>query len=264
MSLRIRLWPTFFTLLGLAILISLGTWQLNRYLDARSFEAERDARLDDYVVAVDSLDEFRSTELDFRRVRIEGQWDRDRLFLIRHRVYQGDPGYWVVTALRPPTIDDGPALLVNRGWIHRQDGLPEAQRILEALDDGVHTVTGLVHPLDHVVADDDFRDAYPTSSDRLPQGVVEMDTYDLTAIYDSLPYDAVERPVILTESSDSWERELPVASHEHITQPYLTADTHFGYMLTWYLLALALIAIWIAHAAGVLHSESYDDSPPDV
>ncbi len=259
MSFRIRLWPTFFTVLGLAILISLGSWQLSRYLDASAFEEERDARIDDSVLSVDSSQRLADTEFDFRRIKIDGSWDRERLFLIRHRVYDGDPGYWIVTALRADSDAgaDEPALLVNRGWIHREDGPPEAERILEELHDGTDTVTGLLHPLDEVVTDEGFRDAY--TGDETPTEVVELDTYDVTAIQDSLPYKTVDRPVIITESAKSWDRELPVASHDHITQPYLTAETHFGYMLTWYLLALALIAIWLAHAFGVLRSRAYDE-----
>lgn len=257
MSLRIRLWPTFFTLLGLAILISLGSWQLSRYLDARTFETQRDAKMDEAVVTIDSASELLDEQLDYRRVDIEGRWDQQRLFLIRHRVHDGDPGYWVVTALRPPAGQDGPALLVNRGWIHREDGLPEAKRIIDDLDDGTVTAAGLLHRLGEVVADDDFR--HRLHSDDSPTGVVELDTYDVTALYRALPYETLHRPVVLTEHADSWDREVPLASDEHITQPYLTAETHFGYMLTWYLLAVALIAIWFAHATGALHSRAYDD-----
>ena len=260
MSFRIHLWPTFFCVIGLLILGSLGTWQLTSYLDAADFEEQRDARIDDAITDVDAPSEVSQGDYDFRRIQVTGRFSSDRLFLIKHRVHDGHPGYWIV---RPLELSgdggDTAALAVNLGWVPIEDGRQLAESMLDDTDAGeTATIAGLLHLVDDVVADDAFRERLETDDDI--QGVVELETYDIDAINDTAGAQSPGRPLVLTRSPDDTDDDLPVASYDHITDPYLTAETHFGYMLTWYLLALALIAIWVTHGLGHLTSRSYDDT----
>ena len=50
----------------------------------------------------------------FTRVRVAGQFDASRQFLLDNISHEGQPGYQVLTVLR---LADGSALLVNRGWL---------------------------------------------------------------------------------------------------------------------------------------------------
>ena len=263
MSLRVQLWPTLFSILGLAILIALGTWQLNRYLDARQFEEEQQQRMDEPIaeLSTDDLGQFGDGDFDFRRVTVEGTFDERRIYLINHRVYDGEPGYWVV---RPLFVDvagaDEPKTLpVNQGWLHREDGYDAAEALLADTPEDAVEVTGLVHRLDEVIADDEFRELY--AHPRVPSGigVHVLDTYDVNAIGGLSPKPRLAQDRVLVESPDHADPGGPQASYDHVTDPYLTADTHFGYMLTWYSLAVALIAIWFANAAGVLRSRSFGE-----
>ena len=258
MSFHVRLWPTLFSILGLALLVLLGSWQLSRYLDAQDFEERRDARMDASVAQLESPDDLESDGYDFRRVEVQGTWDTERLFLIKNRVFEGTPGYWIVTPLHIEEDGHEKALLVNRGWIHREGGPAKAKDYLEALDDEPDTVVGLVHLLDEVVIDN--RTHQKLDIEANPTGVVELNFYDTTAMNRVIEADTFSRPIVITESpgADSADEE-PIPSHDHITAPYLTAETHFGYMLTWYLLALALIGIWIAYGFGILQSQSYKE-----
>lgn len=254
---------TIFSLLGLVILISLGSWQLVRYLDAKDFEQQRDARIDDPIVELRDPDALNDGELDFRRLAAEGYWDDERLFLINHRVHDGEPGWWVVRPLQLHARDfsDGLVLPVNLGWISRQQGPEHARELLEQTPDDSVSLTGLLHLVDDVVADDDFRDGLDDESP--PDGVVKLDTYDIEAISRATPGATPDRPVVLTRSPDDAGDDEPRASYDHVTDPYLTAETHFGYMLTWYFLAIALIGIWLAHGFGVLRSQSYAERAAD-
>ncbi len=262
MSFRIHLWPTFFCVIGLLILGSLGTWQLTSYLDAADFEERRDARIDDAIADVDDPTELSEGDYDFRRIRVTGRFSTDRLFLIKHRVHDGHPGYWVVRPLEWSGDDGGRiALPVNLGWVPIEDGRQLAEAMLDDAAGETTTVAGLLHVVDDVVADDDFRDRLQSGDDA--RGVVELETYDIDAINDTAGDRSVGRPLVLTRSPDDTDADLPVASYNHITDPYLTAETHFGYMLTWYLLALALIAIWVTHGLGHLTSRSYDETDRD-
>lgn len=256
MSFRLHPWATLFTLLGLGILLSLGTWQLNRYQAAKDFEHDRDARIDRPVADVDDAHQLADGDYDFRRITVEGTFDDRHLFLINHRVHDGHPGHWVVRPLLVEADNSPPVMLpVNLGWISREEGPERAREMLEQTPEQTVEITGLLHRLDDVVADDDLREDLEDGAETT--GVVQLDSYDVEAINRSHPGRDLSRPVVLTRSPDDAPEDGPVADYDHITDPYLTADTHFGYMLTWYTLAVALLAIWFAHGLGLLKSKSY-------
>lgn len=261
MSFRLHPWATFFTLLGLGLLLTLGTWQLDRYNDARDFERDRDERIDKPVADVQDPARLADGDYDFRRITIEGHWETERLYLINHRVHDGHPGYWIVRPLLVDTVDaddNSPVMVpVNLGWIPRSEGPHRARELLDETPDGPVSITGLLHRLDDVVADDDLRDQLEDGDE--PDGVVQLDTYDVVAIDDARPDTSLGRPLVLTRSPDDAPDDGPTASYNHITDPYLTSETHFGYMLTWYTLAAALLLIWLAHGLGLLKSKSYQD-----
>lgn len=227
-------------------------------MDARDFEERRDARIDAPVAPLESIDDLESGDYDFRRLQVDGLWDPDRLFLIKHRVFDGEPGYWIVSPLHIDDGDQKAALLVNRGWIHRHEGPEKAAQILDDTDDEPTSLTGLVHVLDEVIVDDDALQRLDNEPN--PTGVVVLNSYDTTSMHRAIDIDTLSRPMVLTKSPDpDGDQREPIASHHHITEPYLTAETHFGYMLTWYFLAIALVGLWIAYGFGVLHSRSYDN-----
>ena len=258
MKFRIRFGSTFFTLLGLALLIFLGTWQAQRYISKKAFEEARDAQIDLPILEHPSGSEIANGAVDFRRIRISGHWDRERGFLIKHRVYRGKPGFWVVSPLFISTQEDPEplALLVNRGWVPFTEGEERAETLLLALPEGEVTLTGLIHVLEYVVPDRSLREAL--DSEAFTTGILAMDSYDTEAMNQALAAPGFERPLVLTIGESSTPTDTyPVASFDHITEPYLTSETHFGYALTWYVLALALIAIWVANGLGLLHAAAY-------
>lgn len=262
MTFRARFWPTVFSIIGLILLLLLGTWQLNRFVDARAFEKQRDATMDLPVASVQSPGELADGELDFRRVEVAGTWAEQHLFAIKHRIYEGTPGLWIVHPLTISNDGESGVLLVNRGWISVEEGIENARQLLADSGGQTARVSGLIHRLDDVVVDDGFHDRL--AGEPRPTGVVELESYDTTAMHRIVGDGSIDRPIVLTQTPDGDDDEPPLASTDHITEPYLTAETHFGYMLTWYLLALALIAIWIAHGLGLLESRSYDHSPDET
>ena len=90
------LWPTVATLLLLILLVGLGFWQLER---AR----QKQVLLDQYegqgeaAIQIDGA-ALNSTEgLAYRPAQVTGQFDRRHQFLLDNRVYEGVPGYQVLT-----------------------------------------------------------------------------------------------------------------------------------------------------------------------
>ena len=101
------------------VMVNLGFWQLRRLderQDLNSTQAERSAAA---VVAPEAL----AAEIaaaggveavEYRVVEVTGHYRPDDEVAVRNRTLNGAPGVWLLTPLSPT---EGPALVVNRGWV---------------------------------------------------------------------------------------------------------------------------------------------------
>jgi surfeit locus 1 family protein len=113
---------TLLTVLALPLFVSLGFWQWQRG-EYRSEQWQRFAESAAPAIAAnaDSLQRLPK----FTHVRVAGQLDGERQFLLDNVSRDGRPGYEVLTVL---TLAEGSELLVNRGWLPfsgYRDRLPE-------------------------------------------------------------------------------------------------------------------------------------------
>lgn len=118
------LWPTVLTLVGLAILLSLGTWQMQRLAWKEALIARVEAAAKAAPVPLASIDgnAFDKPTIDneFRRVTLSGTFEHDKELHVWSPGKRG-PAWSVVTPLRlatPIARSKGPAIervLVNRG-----------------------------------------------------------------------------------------------------------------------------------------------------
>ena len=246
---RIRFWPTLATVVGLIVLLSLGTWQLVRYFEKLEMEAEREERLEDSVVEADSLAAFKEKAAGYDSVALRGEFDPDYTFLFKHRVHDGKPGYWIGGVLRFARGDG--AVLVNRGWVHREQ-VEEAAK--SPPPQGVQTYVGMVHAPDRIIADTATRNALEANKIDLADEVTEWDTYDLEGVADALPHNLPDEPLIVVLGPEHSREPFPVASLDYITEPYLTSERHLGYVLFWYATAIALLSMYLAYGFGYLGS----------
>ena len=113
---RFRWIPFAAALLAVAIGISLGQWQTRRALEKEAIEqklTEREAApaiaLDAAPVALDAL--------EYRRVRIKGEFIRDWPIYLDNRPYKGAAGLYVLMPLRIAGSDQH--VLIVRGWLAR-------------------------------------------------------------------------------------------------------------------------------------------------
>lgn len=111
-----------FLLLGVVGAIGmplLGQWQINRYHDKQAENKVVKDRLalspvPLRVAVADNATIDDGASQEWQRVTATGTYDADRQVLIDLRSYKGHPGYHVLTPLR---LDDGRAVLINRGWV---------------------------------------------------------------------------------------------------------------------------------------------------
>src|SRR5690242_14280627 len=92
-----------FVLAGLAILIGLGTWQMERRVWKADLIATMDARLASPPIPVGEFLASHASE-DYRPVSASGIFRHDQEMYLAARSYQGQLGYHVVT---PLLLDDG-------------------------------------------------------------------------------------------------------------------------------------------------------------
>lgn len=112
---------TLLVILGVAVLIRLGIWQLDRLAWRREFNARVITQLS--APALDLNQEQPVSDLfamEYRTVIVRGVYDFTHEVFLRNQAWDGQPGYRVLT----PLLIDGSsyAVLIDRGWIPFESG----------------------------------------------------------------------------------------------------------------------------------------------
>lgn len=108
-----RLLPTVATIAAVAVFVTAGNWQRGRMLQKEALVAQV-AAAQAAPVAPLPAGAVDWTAWRFRDVEAPGRFDAARQFLVDNKVWQGRAGYHVVA---PLLLDDGRAVLVDRGWV---------------------------------------------------------------------------------------------------------------------------------------------------
>lgn len=210
--------------------VALGRWQLDRRAtvveDIQRIEANYDAAPERYVPGENGFDSFDPSR-QWRAITFVGTYDVENQVVARNRPLNGQPGYEVLTPLR---LDDGTAVIIDRGWLpigNIEAGRPDA---IPAPPTGRVEVTARMKPGEPAVN----RDA--------PEGQVA--SIDLSAIADRLDYPlqdaaygalALERPAAV---------EMPIAP----PKPSIDEGAHLSYSLQWFAFGV-LAFIGLGYAA---------------
>lgn len=125
--------PTLATLAMVAVMLSLGVWQVQRL----GWKTELIARIEARMAARPAplpgrLDDPAAWE--FRRVTLAGHFLHDREFLVGPRTHAGRAGYHLLVPFRRAS---GGVVFINRGW------LPEGEKNIER-PEGVVQAEGIV------------------------------------------------------------------------------------------------------------------------
>jgi cytochrome oxidase assembly protein ShyY1 len=163
---------------------------------------------------------------EWRAVKATGRYDRSHQLLVRNRVHDGDPGFYVLT---PLVQADGPAVIVNRGWVSapRVGGKPD----VPAAPEGDVEVLGRLRPTE------DQKGRGPKDASDVPEGQVMR--IDVPRIAPSLPYPVLAGYVDLVEQDpppkviDSAYVPLPLAA-----VPSRSEALHWSYAAQWFIFAL--------------------------
>jgi surfeit locus 1 family protein len=223
---RPRLWPTLAALAGIALLLVLGTWQVQRLQWKEELIAEREEALAMPPAPLPAVaDDWRA--FDFRRVRVLGRFRHDQEQLFGFSAHQGQPGHHLLTPLVRP---DGAAVLVDRGWIPADKVHAASRR--EGQIEGEVEITGIARWRgDEAVS-------WFRPENRPDQGLWYW--YDLAALERATGLELV--PVVLEAGPKPNPGGLPVPVPTRTELP----NNHLQYAVTWYGLALTLLAVYLA------------------
>lgn len=232
---RPSFWATVCTVVSLAILIGLGTWQVQRLFWKEGEIEKRQTRVS--APAVPLPESFPDpAQMEFTRVRLEGRFLHDQEFHLGARTDNGRVGYHIVT---PFALTDGRVVLVDRGWVpeNRRDPITRVEGQIE----GPMTIEGLLRT-----------GGWKGFDFARPPNKPEERFYfwlDLPVMAQTLVEAGVsEAPVITEVYVDAVASEvpggLPVGGQTRVNLP----NDHLEYAITWYAFAVILAVIWFLYS----------------
>lgn len=232
------------SLIGIAVLVALGLWQLERKAWKEQLIAtltERIAAPPRAIATRESWDRLSQADLEFRRVVVRAEFLHEHEALVHSsgsalRPDAPGSGYWVFT---PARLSDGAIVMVNRGFV--PDGRQDANTRGEGRLAGSVDLVGALR--------------WPE-----PRGYfTPADTPDRNVWYvrDHLAIAAAKRlgtvaPFYLEQEAPAAPGGLPRAGKLRVS----LANNHFQYALTWFGLAVGLFAVFAVWAVQRLRSSA--------
>ena len=134
---------TLLAVLGVAVLIRLGIWQLDRLTQRRAFNARVEVQLNQPALDLNQTPLPADLwDMEYRAVQVRGRYVPQEEVLLRNQAWQDRPGYHLLT---PLVIEGGGAkVLVDRGWIPLPDDRNAVPDTLAPADPT--TITGYIGP----------------------------------------------------------------------------------------------------------------------
>jgi len=227
-------------LLLLALLCSLGFWQLSRAEQKKLFLQKQQAATE--AVELD-LNQQPVTDVDavrYQKALVTGHYDQAHQFLVDNQIVDGKPGYFVLT---PFLLDQThKAVLVNRGWLP----LGQDRKVLPNIgfDQPVQQVNGR---LNHFPPVGIKLKGAEIPSDGWPAVVQVVDS---TVLAGRLGYGLYDYQIELDAAApQGYRREWKINT-------LITPEKHLGYAVQWFGLALTLTGLffWMSSRKSSEHT----------
>jgi len=223
---RPTLWPTVFTIPALALLIALGSWQVQRLHWKEAVIAEREAALARKPLSIDGIGQAGAGPW-FRAVIARGVFLHDSEIYLDGESRRGHPGGQVVTPLR---LAGGDVVYVDRGWVRRE--LRDPKRRLAGQVSGSVTVAGIMRRSGR-------------KSDWIPENQPHKDVWhsiDVAAmakregLIEVRPFFIEAGPAV---NPGGWPRGIKPA--------VMISNNHLQYAFTWFSFAVVLLVIYVLY-----------------
>jgi surfeit locus 1 family protein len=214
------------TVAVLTLFVTLGTWQLGR----GDVKSEIELAINDQQEAFNSvslpLKDIESWR--YKKIKLTGNYQVDKQFLLDNQVRDGSTGYSVLT---PIYVDEFKAwVLVDRGWV-AQGPSRNDMPLIEFESEQV-TISGRVYvPYDEAYSLGGIADGEDSN---WPRRIQFVDYAQLaTRLGETL------QPFTLrldAQQSNGYRRDWAANN--------LSSEKHYGYAFQWYAMAFAVIVLW--------------------
>lgn len=223
---RPTLWATVFTILSVIFMLCLSYWQLERLAWKTNLIDQFEARVTQPPVSPpDTLDD--PDYWRYRRVELKGTYLHDKELLLTGKPFEGNAGFHLIT---PMKLTDGRTVLVNRGWIQLKALGPVDTAPMHV--EGVQTVEGLI-------LEDKKRGYFVPDNEPENEVWLYVDTAQMAAARDLGPV----LPYYVDKLRDPGPLKMPIGADTKIH----VRNEHLSYAITWALLALTLIVIYVIY-----------------
>jgi len=234
---------TLFTVMTLALFLTLGFWQLARAKEKTLLLQTYESRLHAAPIPLEQLP--KNTDLRYHRVQISGRLANAHNIFIDNKIHNHRLGYEVVT---PFLLDNGGIVLVNRGWVPAPKSRQTLPRVLP--EDERQTLTGMIYiapgkpfTLGKTVEDEQ---GWPLRVQVLK--IPEIEKFLNRPLYPFiilLDASKISQGVASEKSASAAEPDsLPfVRDWQPVNMP---AYKHQGYAAQWFTFAAVLIIIFVA------------------
>lgn len=235
---RRLLWPGLLSAIALVVLLSFGTWQVQRMYWKENLISSVTARLAAEPVALPPSAEWPALEPDtyqYRRITVTGRY----LHAHEQRAYMvisspkggplGGQGHWVMT---PFESVEGAVIWINRGFIP----LHLADQDITTGQTDIMTLKGLMRSPEKA--------GFATPGNDFGFDGTLWFVRDPAAMTQHTSLESGEVAPFFVDLEAGSGPTLPQAGETVIA----FSNRHFGYVLTWYGIALTLIGVFIAFA----------------
>ena len=230
--------PGVLTLVALAVLVSLGNWQLRRLAWKEDLIARAVERPRGEVLPLPTPSQWPSLDIvdaEYRPYRLTGRFLHDKEAWVFTSLPDpvgayGGPGYWIVT---PFVLDQGGTVLVNRGFAPHGRQRPADRG--DPLRTGTVSVAGLLRPNE--------QPGPFTPTDRPAENLFFARNVEAIAAARALSAPVAPFTIDLV-AAETPAGGLPEAGETR----FRFSNNHLQYAITWYGLALALLAVFLAFA----------------
>lgn len=223
------IFSTILAVLGAALCVRLGIWQLDRLDQRRTFNAHVEAMWAAPALQLPADDEQHLEEMEYRAVLVSGEYDFEHEIMLRNQYWNDIYGYHILT---PLLMSDRTAVLVDRGWVPSEDNQPPAdltQYQVAAQAD----LSGIIR----LGQEKPQLGGHPDPT--LAPGQQSLDIWNnvnLDRIAEQLPYDLL--PVYIQLDLEEGDITPPIPFQPEIE---LTEGPHLGYAGQWFTFAAILL-----------------------
>lgn len=214
---KFPIWASLFTLIGVIILLGLGTWQVQRLNWKNDIIAKLDAAYD--AEDGQKLDFSTASNSDFSYGEVMGHFEDDKTIALGPKTMNGKVGYDVLV---PLILSGERSLIINLGWTNQP---LESVPVKQAAGKGLVKISGLTRKPDW----NSFTSENAPEKDLWFRADIDeiAEHHDLPTPYPFILYaEKANKPVVMEQVR------------------WYPRNKHFQYAVFWYVMAAALVVVF--------------------